>query len=76
MAKDHLQFHGQFGSNGEESSDRSGISGRIVSGWVRGWLDLKQVIALENSHCKDLSSQRIQHQASHELHDESVLGWP
>jgi len=70
MAQNHLQLHGQVGSNVEEadSSRSSGGSSRIGSG---SWLELKKIIAQENDQGKDLSSQLIQQS---ELHTNFIAG--
>jgi len=49
MAEHHLQFHGQLGRNGEESSGGSG-------GSDDSWLELKKIIAQENDQGQDVSS--------------------
>jgi len=61
MTQDHLQLHGQFGSNGEESGSNSWVEG----GGDKSWLELKKIIAQENDQGKHLSSQLIQHSKFH-----------
>ena len=73
MAQDHLQLHGQSGSNGKEARSSSRIR---FSGGGRGggesWLKLKKIVTQKNDQGKDVSSHLIQH-SSHELDDVSAL---
>jgi len=64
MAQNHLQLHGQPLGNGEEAS--GGNSSRMIGSGnkMRGWLELKKIIAQKNCQGKDLSSQLIQHSHS------------